>query len=162
MNLNKAEQLANELMQQHKQIKVRGITYRMTGNWTFAWNRRATALGLCNHTKKQIQLSKPLTAQRDEEGVRSTILHEIAHALAGPSNGHNHLWRNIAQEIGLVKPTAKTRDDNIKQNFKWLLVTGNEVVGGWHRKPKYPGSHYYPTARPDLKGKCRIISAQEF
>lgn len=35
-----------------------------------------------------------------EAEVRETILHEIAHALAGPRAGHGARWREIAHRIG--------------------------------------------------------------
>jgi hypothetical protein len=41
-----------------------------------------------------------LTALHDEREVRDTILHEIAHALVGPSHGHDAVWRRQALAIG--------------------------------------------------------------
>ena len=32
--------------------------------------------------------------------MRDTILHEIAHAIAGVRNGHNHVWKSVCRRIG--------------------------------------------------------------
>ena len=47
-----------------------------------------------------IGLSKPLTEVNDEACVRDTILHEIAHAKAGHSAGHNYQWKLVAMGLG--------------------------------------------------------------
>lgn len=35
-----------------------------------------------------------------EEEIIDTILHEIAHAMAGPKAGHGYQWKKIARQIG--------------------------------------------------------------
>jgi hypothetical protein len=57
--------------------------------------------------------------QRLDHGaqVRDTILHEIAHALAGPRTGHREVWQATAKAIGcssmrcygdeVIQPAAK-------------------------------------------------------
>jgi predicted SprT family Zn-dependent metalloprotease len=70
-------------------------------SWGFDWNRRKRALGTCNYTKKQIQLSIHFfnTLEGNDE-IFDTILHEIAHAIAGVRAGHGYAWRNVARKIG--------------------------------------------------------------
>lgn len=68
--------------------------------WTFAFNRRKRSLGICNYTAKRIELSCYFVAQNDEAAVRDTILHEIAHALAGQEAGHGPAWVAVCQSIG--------------------------------------------------------------
>ena len=45
----------------------------------------------------------------NEEEIRDTVLHEIAHAIAGPEAGHGPLWKATARRIGAT-PRAKTYD----------------------------------------------------
>ena len=69
-------------------------------DWHFRWDRAKTRLGLCDYQKKTIQLSRPLVAQQNLEQITDTLLHEIAHALAGPKAGHGMAWKKIAMKIG--------------------------------------------------------------
>lgn len=160
MNLQQAEQLAANLLEQHRSTKVNGFIILLDG-WSFTWNNRKRAFGLCGYKTKTIQLSQYLTAQRTEEAVKNTILHEIAHAIAGAENGHNRRWKNVARQIGHPNPTASHAENiqKYKTDYKWLLMHETEILGGWFRKPKHPGHLYYPNDRPELKGKCQIVPA---
>lgn len=68
--------------------------------WTFKWSRAKHDFGYCYHSRKQINLSKPLCLINEETAIMDTILHEIAHALVGNSHGHDRVWRAKAIEIG--------------------------------------------------------------
>lgn len=89
MDLIKARALAEELMKQH------GIE-----GWTFEWDRALRRFGQCNYMRKVISLSKKLTLLNDEDHVRDTVLHEIAHVLTGPGKGHSVAWQSVAKSIG--------------------------------------------------------------
>lgn len=91
MNKFEASKLANELMEKHG---VTAMGYR------FAFNNRRRAAGICSYRKRTIELSLPLTLLANVEDVTDTILHEIAHALAGPAAGHGPVWQRIAKSIG--------------------------------------------------------------
>ncbi len=68
--------------------------------WRFAWDNARRRFGSCRYTKKLITLSRVLTRLNAEALVRSTVLHEIAHALAPRGAGHGPVWRAIAVRIG--------------------------------------------------------------
>ena len=91
MDLKQAESLAIRLMSEHGILDM---------GYHFAWNNKKRAAGTCSYRKKQIQLSKPLTTYSILEDVTDTILHEIAHALAGYSAGHGYEWQRVAKSIG--------------------------------------------------------------
>lgn len=65
-----------------------------------AWFSRKRTFGLCDYRYKTLYLSAPLTELNDEVAVRDTLLHEIAHALAGWRAGHGPRWREVARRIG--------------------------------------------------------------
>ena len=67
-----AQQLAHDLMRLHN----------LPPEWSFKLDRSKVCFGKCYYSKKQISLSRYLVELNDEEEVRDTILHEIAHALA--------------------------------------------------------------------------------
>lgn len=91
MNLNQAQSLATTLMTQH------GISEL---GWKFKFDRAKRRFGCCKFRSKTITLSVYLTELNDEQRVKNTILHEIAHALVGSDNGHNYIWQRKAIEIG--------------------------------------------------------------
>jgi predicted SprT family Zn-dependent metalloprotease len=101
MNLSDAKTLAIRLMEQHDLRNMENFgTPCGIGYWSFAWNNRRRGFGLCRYDCRQIELSCHLVALNSETEVRDTILHEIAHALAGPRAGHGRLWQIQAHAIG--------------------------------------------------------------
>jgi predicted SprT family Zn-dependent metalloprotease len=90
MNLFAAKKLAHELMHAHGLLP----------DWTFAFDKAIRRFGSCNERKKRITLSARLTELNSSADVRETILHEIAHALAGVRAGHGAKWRRTAAAIG--------------------------------------------------------------
>lgn len=91
MDFNDAAQLAQALIAEHR---LRG--------WVFQYNRGKRTLGMCDYTRKRIELSQYFVAHNDEAAVRDTILHEIAHALAGERAGHGPKWRAACERIGAI------------------------------------------------------------
>jgi len=103
MNWHEAEKLARTLMDRH------GLTAR---GWRFAWSRGKRELGACqiatrrnrvtgeSETVRTIKLSRYLVAMNNDEEVRDTILHEIAHAIAGLEHGHDAHWQDVCRRIG--------------------------------------------------------------
>ena len=89
MDTRDAQKLALALMREH------GVT-----DWSFQFDRAVRRFGCANYRTKTISLSRALTELNPESEVRSTILHEIAHVLAGPKAGHGPEWRRIARSIG--------------------------------------------------------------
>ena len=68
---------ARELMDRH------GL-----GEWTLRFNAAQKKLGECRPRQKLILLSRAHAVNGPPGQVTDTILHEIAHALAGPGAGH--------------------------------------------------------------------------
>ena len=56
--------------------------------------------GSCNYAKKAIRISLHLANLLGEESLNDTILHEVAHAIAGPGTGHGPVWKKICKDIG--------------------------------------------------------------
>lgn len=69
--------------------------------YRFKWTRATTTFGSCDRWNKIIELSKPLTRLNEEEHVKDTILHEIAHALT--KGGHNKGFYRMCRILG-AKP----------------------------------------------------------
>jgi predicted SprT family Zn-dependent metalloprotease len=137
-----AAKLANELLTQH------GLE-----DWSFAFNRRKRAMGLCYCQHKRIELSIHFTIANDEAMVRDTLLHEIAHALAGHAAGHGPKWRRICRRIGA---TPDRLGDAAMPAGQWIATCptcGHEYQR--HRRP--PSGYQYACSQCGHKrGKLRF------
>ena len=91
MEIGAAREMARGLMDEH------GLQ-----GWQLTFDRAKRRAGVCRPGQRTIGLSRPLTELHDVAQVRDTVLHEIAHALAGPRAGHGPRWREIAAAIGAV------------------------------------------------------------
>lgn len=91
MNRNSASNLCREKLNEH------GLSN---------WHVRLTSdpnqpfLGLCVHNDKCIIINAHHVDIHPHAEVYNTILHEVAHAIVGPGNGHNDVWEAKAREIG--------------------------------------------------------------
>ena len=91
MDLNEAKQMAENLIRENN---------LHAGGWTFRFNNRKKALGLCCYGPKTIELSKVWTIERSRREVLQTICHEIAHAFTR-GDGHGPEWRAKCRELGI-------------------------------------------------------------
>lgn len=71
--------------------------------WKVRIGSAVRQLGSCNSGTRTITISHPMAEANPMAEVMDTILHEIAHALAGPGAGHGPAWRSMARTIG-AKP----------------------------------------------------------
>lgn len=69
-------------------------------SWTVKFDHARARAGQCQHRAKVLSFSRHLIARGSPADMRNTLLHEIAHALAGPRHGHDQTWRTIALQIG--------------------------------------------------------------
>ena len=68
--------------------------------WTFAFLEAERRLGDCNFQDRVIRVGRAHALDASEAEIRDTILHEIAHALAGPEARHGPKWKAIAKRVG--------------------------------------------------------------
>jgi predicted SprT family Zn-dependent metalloprotease len=131
-----AKQLANQLMDEH----LDGGFYE---GWKFAWSNRKRGYGHVNYTRKILYLSRPLTVLNDYDQVRDTILHEIAHVLAGPAANHGPYWKRVARSLGAV-PQACVDGAKLPPTF---IGTCPGCGKKFHRFRRTAGSHQLRAAR---------------
>lgn len=105
MKIEDAANLAVNLMVEHNIFQQ---------GWRFQFDRSVKRFGVCMYRRKVIGLSKALTELNGVDKVKDTILHEIAHAIAGYKAGHGWEWREVCLRIG-AKPERCYSIDEVKQ-----------------------------------------------
>jgi len=143
MDLHKAKAMLDEALNEH------GLSYR---GWVGRFDEAKKRFGMCSPGRKEISLSRPLVELNDEDEVRDTILHEIAHALAdlehGEACGHDERWKVVCRRIG-ARPERCFDDSVPTPDAPWVLVhreTG-EIHGSFQRKPARDFSQAYLRGR---------------
>ncbi len=68
--------------------------------WNLRFDESIRSLGKCNYRDRIISLSRSHVLDGKEEDIIDTILHEIAHAIAGPKARHGPEWKKVAIQIG--------------------------------------------------------------
>ena len=79
--------------------------------WTLRFNAARKKLGECRAGQKLISISRAHAVKDPRDRVTDSILHEIAHALAGPVAGHGPAWKAVARRLGAMpRPCAAESD----------------------------------------------------
>lgn len=89
MTLAEITEKAEEFLKKHK-----------LDDWRFAFSLTSKIGGQCWHNRHVVTISVTYCQKATKAEIINTLLHEIAHALAGYGNGHNHVWQRIARSIG--------------------------------------------------------------
>ena len=133
------QKLACELMNQHGLSK-----------WNFEWDRAKRRAGCCKHRICVISLSINYVVRNTEEHIRDTILHEIAHALAGPREGHGPKWKTICRQIG-ARPVRCYDSDvvNMPKGQYKAVCNGCRREFRRHRRPKHSQMRYCIACGPE-------------
>ena len=96
--LNAVAAMARRLMDEHE-----------LADWTLAFVESRRRLGDCHFRDRVIRIGRAHALEGGDEQVRDTVLHEIAHAIAGPEAGHGPLWKATARRIGAT-PRARAHE----------------------------------------------------
>lgn len=105
--------------------------------WSFRFDTAKRRAGLCNFTERRISVSRYLASRWEDDEIYQVLLHEVAHAMAGPTAGHGPQWKRIAADIGYVG--GRTHDGEIaKELAPWVgtCAAGHEHVR--FRRPTRP------------------------
>jgi predicted SprT family Zn-dependent metalloprotease len=87
--------------------------------YKLVWLKALQKLGHCNYRKKEIGLSVAHAEHGSIEQVTDTILHEIAHALAGSGAGHGWKWQQQCRIVG-ANPTRTSSANEVPMSvYNW-------------------------------------------
>lgn len=102
--------------------------------WSFGFDNAKTRAGLCSFTTHRITVSRYLAGRYEDDEIHQILLHEIAHAIAGPRVGHGPKWRTVARDLGYEG--KRTHDGSIADEFApWV---GTCPAGHVHYRYKRP------------------------
>jgi hypothetical protein len=110
------------------------IARHLDASWSFAFDNAKRRAGLCNYTHKRISVSRYLAARYDDDTNHQTLLHEVAHALAGPAAGHGAAWKRVARELGYVGGTTH-HGETATELAPWVGVCPAGHTAYRHRRP---------------------------
>ena len=85
--------------------------------WTFGYELTTSRAGACRYHEREINLSVSFALKAADDEIIDTVLHEIAHALAGPNTGHGREWQRIARQIGC---SAKRCSTTVHTPGRWI------------------------------------------
>lgn len=83
--------------------------------WALRFNGARKKLGECRPQQKLILISRVHALNEAPGQVNDTILHEIAHALAGPNAGHGTAWKEIAKRLGATPKSCAPESDEARK-----------------------------------------------
>lgn len=151
-HLHQVEQLACRLIAEH------------IPHWSFRFNRQRRTLGLCRFREQRIELSRHHAEAGTLDQAEATLLHEIAHALAGPRTGHGPKWQRVMQSLGQTpEVTARTSYD--LNDYRWALVRrdGKQLhwIAGRYRKPRQC-AHLALRGRPETLGTVYFCAYKDY
>lgn len=126
MELKEFKSLVIEIMSEHKLFD---------NGWSYGFTERKIELGHCNYRLKQLNFSLPFIPINPVHILKDVILHETAHALAGPFARHSYVWKRKAIEVGARPESCQKNATSPEGKYIAECVCGNK--GNWHRKPKY-------------------------
>ncbi|GAA3774576.1 hypothetical protein GCM10022240_27970 [Microbacterium kribbense] len=110
------------------------IALHLDPSWTFGFDNAKRRAGLCDYTHKRISVSRYLAARYDDDTNHQTLLHEVAHALAGSGAGHGPAWKRAARGLGYVG--GRTHDGEAATELApWVGVCPAGHTAYRHRRP---------------------------
>ncbi|MEQ6899366.1 SprT-like domain-containing protein [Microbacterium sp. KR10-403] len=110
------------------------ITLHLDDSWSFGFDNAKRRAGQCDYTRKRISMSRYLAARHGDDDNHQTLLHEVAHALAGPAAGHGPVWKKTARELGYVGGTTH-RLETATELAPWVGRCPAGHVVYRHRRP---------------------------
>ena len=115
------------------------ITSHLDASWSFGFDNAKRRAGLCDYTRKRISVSRYLAARYDDDTNHQTLLHEVAHALAGPAAGHGPAWKRVARDLAYVGGTTHA-GETATELAPWVGVCPAGHVAYRHRRATRPTS----------------------
>jgi predicted SprT family Zn-dependent metalloprotease len=102
-----------------KAIASREMMKHGLHGWTFRLADAKRQLGVCKYRTKRIEIAEYYALNSPSETVLDTLLHEIAHAIAGPAARHGPHWKAVAIRIGARPRACDDSDETAMKPGDW-------------------------------------------
>ena len=83
--------------------------------WALRFNGGQRKLGECRARQKLILFSRAHAVNGAPGQVTDTVVHVVAHALAGPAAGHGPVWEAIAKRLGAIPKSCAPESDEARR-----------------------------------------------
>jgi len=144
------------------------IATHLDDSWTFAFDNAKRRAGLCDYTRKRISVSRYLAARYDDDTNHQTLLHEVAHALAGADAAHGPRWKSVARGLGYVGGVTH-RGETAIELAPWVGVCPAGHTAYRHRKPsratscvkcapRFDSRHLFAWTRREITPAARLAA----
>lgn len=120
-------------------------------------SRKKIAIGECwdksaaSDRVAQIFISPRLKEVDTPQGVLSTLIHEVVHAVVGNKEGHNKVFGKCARGIGLEGKLTQT---HCGEELRAKLTAMAKKLG------EYPHATLNPSGRPTKKQTTRLVKCE--
>lgn len=105
--------------------------------WSFGLSKTKRRLGACKHQTKRIEIAEYYARHSPAETVLDTLLHEIAHAIAGPGAGHGPAWKAVARQLGATPRSCETSNTVVVEPGDWQATCPScQNTAHLYRRPK--------------------------
>jgi predicted SprT family Zn-dependent metalloprotease len=124
-------------LEQLHAVARRELTRHGLHDWRFGLAKTKRRLGACKYPTKQIEISEYYARHSPAETVLDTLLHEIAHAIAGPGAGHGPAWKAIARRLGATPRSCESSNTAVVEPGDWQATCPScEQTVHYYRRPK--------------------------
>jgi SprT-like family len=133
-------------------IAVRELRANGLHDWTFALAKTKRRLGVCKYRSKRIEIAEYYARNSPPETVLDTLLHEIAHAIAGPAAKHGPRWKAVALRLGATPRSCETSHQAVMEPGDWQASCPacKKTVHIYRRPKSLTGYHCKCEARSPL------------
>tara|TARA_Y200000002_G_C22622685_1_gene638895 strand:- start:526 stop:1077 length:552 start_codon:yes stop_codon:yes gene_type:complete len=97
-------------------------------DWNITFDYAKRRAGACLYSTKELSFSVYFLRNSSSSHINDTLLHEIAHALVGPNQGHNDRWKKKALSIGCSGQVYHTFNFSVPS---WIKYCSNNC---WEQK----------------------------
>ncbi len=105
--------------------------------WTFGLAKTKRRLGVCKYRAKRIEIAEYYARNSPRETVIDTLLHEIAHAIAGPAARHGPAWKAVAIRLGATPRACESSHAVVVTPGDWQAsCPACEKTFHLYRRPK--------------------------
>lgn len=101
--------------------------------WEVDFDNAKRRAGVCKYGPQVISFSRHFLANAPLDEIRNTVLHEIAHIIAGYDAGHGAEWVRVAQAIGCDGERCTTAPVATEWRYEFWCDHCDEMIAKRHR-----------------------------